>query len=48
MRPTDYHGEIGADFAFLGSWWARIVARQWEKTVDATMQTVKHEAERRS
>jgi len=42
----DYHGELGTDFAAPGRWWARIVARQWEATVQATMRAVKDEAER--
>jgi len=42
----DYHGELGTDFAALGAWWGRLVARQWQATVRASMRAVKAEAER--
>lgn len=44
----EYHGELGTDFAALGAWWGRIVAHQWQATVDATMRAVKAEAERKA
>jgi hypothetical protein len=43
----DYVGELGTDFAGLGAWWGRIVARQWRSAVKASMRAVKAEAERR-
>jgi hypothetical protein len=44
----DYDGELGTDFAALGAWWGRLVASRWQATVDATMRTVKTEAERQA
>ena len=41
-----YTGEIGADFWVVGEWWADKVADKWEKTVDASVASVKEEAER--
>jgi hypothetical protein len=52
LRPDDggtafaYTGEMGADFWALGTWWADQVARKWEKAVEASVASVKDEAER--
>jgi hypothetical protein len=52
LRPDDggtafnYTGEMGADFWTLGAWWADQVAIKWEKTVVASVASVKEEAER--
>jgi hypothetical protein len=43
-----YHGEIGADLWRAGQRWCELVARQWERTVAASLATVKAEAERRA
>ena len=43
-----YTGEIGADLWALGSWWARYVGGPWERTVAASLDRVRAEAERRS
>ena len=43
-----YHGEIGADLWRAGQRWCDLVARQWERTVAASLATVKSEAERRA
>jgi hypothetical protein len=37
---------MGADFWALGAWWADQVAVKWEKTVEASVASVKEEAER--
>jgi hypothetical protein len=44
----DYEGELGTDFGAFGAWWGRIVARRWLAVVEASMTSVKAEAERRS
>jgi len=41
-----YSGEMGADLWALGRWWAGIVARPWERTVEKSMDGIKVEAER--
>ena len=43
-----YTGEIGADFWALGSWWARYVGEPWERSVAASLEQIRAEAERRS
>lgn len=43
----EYRGELGTDLWFLGSWWGRIVARTWERTVVRSLEAVTAEAERR-
>jgi polyketide cyclase/dehydrase/lipid transport protein len=44
----DYTGELGTDFWMIGAWWGRIVARHWVRTVKASMDAVKAEAQRRA
>jgi hypothetical protein len=44
----EYTGEIGADFWVVGRWWANQVARKWEAAVDASLASIKSEAERRA
>jgi hypothetical protein len=43
-----YAGEMGADFWALGTWWANQVADKWERAVEASVASVKEEAERRA
>lgn len=43
-----YSGEIGADLWALGSWWAGVVARRWERAVADSMAATAAEAERRA
>jgi hypothetical protein len=42
-----WSGEIGADFWRLGGWWARRVAAAWERAVEATIDSIASQAERR-
>jgi hypothetical protein len=42
-----YRGELGTDLWVLGSWWGRVVGRVWVRTVAASLETIKTEAERR-
>jgi hypothetical protein len=54
LRPKDggtafvYSGEMGADFWALGAWWADKVALKWEQAVEASIASVKAEAERQA
>jgi hypothetical protein len=41
-------GELGTDFWRLGRWWGRLVAKQWEKAVRASLSAITAEAERRA
>ncbi len=41
-----YAGEMGADLWAVGEWWADKVADKWERTVEASVASVKEEAER--
>jgi hypothetical protein len=43
-----WHGELGTDFGRLGERWGNVVAASWARAVDASIATVKAEAERRS
>ena len=43
-----WDGELGTDFWALGSRWGDVVARAWEKAVDASLAAVASEAERRA
>jgi polyketide cyclase/dehydrase/lipid transport protein len=43
----DYRGELGTDLWKLGAWWGDRVAPAWERTVAASLQGVRAEAERR-
>jgi hypothetical protein len=40
--------DLGTDFAAAGGWWGRLVASRWQATVEATMRSVKTEAERQA
>jgi hypothetical protein len=42
----EYDGELGTDFGALGAWWGRIVAHRWQAVVEASMTSVKVEAQR--
>lgn len=42
-----YTGKLGADFWRVGRWWGDLVARKWEKTVRASFEGIRQEAERR-
>jgi hypothetical protein len=44
----EYVGEIGADLWRLGEWWADRVAAPWERTVEASLDATRSEAERRA
>jgi hypothetical protein len=44
----EYTGELGADLWALGRWWADQVAPRWEATVQASLDRIKTEAERRA
>src|SRR5215218_11458803 len=54
LRPRDggtafeYSGELGTDLWALGAWWAGVVAPSWERTVAASLEAVREEAERRA
>lgn len=43
-----WQGELGTDFWAAGRWWGSRVARTWERTVRASVETIRAEAERRS
>jgi hypothetical protein len=43
-----YTGELGTDLWRLGQWWGDLVARPWEETVAASLESIKVEAERRA
>ena len=43
-----YTGEMGADFWGLGRWWANKVAGPWDSAVEASLASVKEEAERQA
>jgi hypothetical protein len=43
-----YTGELGTDLWSLGGRWGERVATIWEATVQASLEAVKHEAERRT
>lgn len=43
-----YTGEMGADFWALGAWWTDKVALKWEQAVEASIASIKAEAERRA
>jgi hypothetical protein len=43
-----YRGELGADLWRLGRWWADRVARRWEQAVEASLEQIQTEAERRA
>jgi Polyketide cyclase / dehydrase and lipid transport len=54
LEPTDggtilvYMGELGTDLWQLGQWWGDRVAAPWERTVAASLESIRDEAERRS
>ena len=41
-----YTGELGTDLWALGAWWGRLVAKSWERTVEASVTGAREEAER--
>lgn len=43
-----YTGELGTDLWRLGQWWGDLVARPWEETVAASLESIRVEAERRA
>jgi hypothetical protein len=43
-----YTGELGTDLWALGRLWGRIVARKWERTVQASLDGISAEAQRRA
>jgi hypothetical protein len=54
LRPADtgthfvYTGELSTDFWAAGQWWGALVARVWERTVEASIESIAGEAERRA
>jgi hypothetical protein len=42
-----YTGVMGTDLWGIGALWGRMVGRQWEQTVRASIESIKEEAERR-
>ena len=44
----DYTGELGTDLWAVGAGWGEMVAGPWERTVRATFNSVRAEAERRA
>ena len=44
----EYRGELGTDLWALGRWWGNLVARKWERTVAASLESVKAESERQA
>ncbi len=54
LEPTDtgtrltYTGELGTDLGRLGELWGDLVARSWIGAVEASLELVKTESERRS
>lgn len=43
-----YSGELGADLWKVGRWWANVVAKSWEQTVNGSLDGIKTESERRA
>lgn len=41
-----YTGELGTDLWALGAWWGDLVAKSWERTVEASLTGARDEAER--
>ena len=41
-----YTGELGTDLWALGAWWGDLVAKSWERTVEASLASAREEAER--
>jgi len=41
-------GELGTDLWRLGQWWGDRVAAPWDRTVAASLESIRAEAERRS
>jgi hypothetical protein len=54
LEPCDegteltYRGELGTDLWRLGEWWGQRVAAPWERTVAASLDSIRAEAERRA
>jgi polyketide cyclase/dehydrase/lipid transport protein len=44
----EYTGELGTDLWGLGAWWGDRVAPSWERTVAASVEGIRTEAERRA
>lgn len=44
----EYGGELGTDLGSLGAVWGDLVAQSWEKTVRASVESIRAEAERRA
>ena len=44
----EYSGELATDLWAAGRWWGTLVARRWEAAVQASLDEVKVEAERRA
>jgi hypothetical protein len=54
LEPADggttlvYTGELGTDLWRVGQWWGDRVAAPWKRTVAASLESIRDEAERRS
>jgi hypothetical protein len=54
LTPSDdgtellWDGELGTDAGAIGEWWGARVARTWTRAVEASMQEIAVEAERRA
>jgi hypothetical protein len=54
LRPSEtgtafaYRGELGTDLWALGATWGAVVAPSWERTVAASLDSVRAEAQRRA
>ncbi len=44
----EYAGQLGTDLWAVGRWWGELVGRAWEAAVDASLRSVRAEAERRA
>ena len=45
---VEYAGQLGTDLWVVGRWWGELVGRAWEAAVDASLRSVRAEAERRA
>jgi hypothetical protein len=45
---VDYTGELGTDFWAAGRVWSDVVARSWVATVQASLERIRAEAERKA
>jgi hypothetical protein len=43
-----WQGELGTDLCAFGRWWGHRVALAWERAVEASLESIANEAERRA